>query len=345
MDEFSHSQKQSLLSFASLRTEERRWMEIEGDKLSYKSNPYYLNLAGHHEGVRRQVIPLDLEMNFKKSESSDPLCEKEHSPLPRMVHRYPNRVAVLVTDQCSIHCRHCFRRNFTGRGQKDLSRKECDDILGYLKDHTEVQEVLLTGGDPLTLGDLEIRHLLGRFRSVREDLIIRLATRIPAVLPMRIDEPLGTLLSEMSPLWMVIQFNHPAELTSESRRALKILRHAGVPMVNQSVLLRGVNDDSDTLAELFQRLLIQGVKPYYLFQGDLARGTSHLRVPLSRGWQIMDELRQKVSGLALPTYAVDLPGGGGKIPLTRSLLVREVEEGYVFRNADQREYLYPREEI
>jgi len=345
MDDSSLSQEMDLSGSLCLSPSEQGWIERAGDKLSFKSNPYYMNLARMHEGIRRQVIPLDQELNFKDYESPDPLAEDQHSPLPRMVHRYANRVAVLVTDRCSVHCRHCFRRSFTGRGHEDLSSIERDAIISYLKEHTEVQEVLLTGGDPLTLGDDEIRDLLKSFREVRPDLLIRLATRIPAVLPMKIDDSLTAVLSEAAPLWMVMQFNHPAELTDESRRALSLLRNTGIPMVNQSVLLRGVNDDSDTLAALFQGLLVQGVKPYYLFQGDLARGTSHLRVPLAKGWQIMDELRQKVSGLALPTYAVDLPGGGGKIPLTRSLLVREEKEGYVFRNADHREYLYPREDV
>jgi len=344
MDEPTSSLEQNLRESLGLRPEERRWAEGHGEKLSFKSNPYYLKLAGLHEGVRRQLVPLENELHFLDTESPDPLSEEIHSPLPRMVHRYPNRVAVLVTDRCSVHCRHCFRRSFTGKGHDDLSPMECDSIITYLKSHNEVQEVLLTGGDPLTLGDDEIRDLLEKFRSVRPGLLIRLATRIPAVLPMKIDEALCRILSAAAPLWAVMQFNHPAELTDESRRALSLLGKAGIPMVNQSVLLKGVNDDADTLAELFQGLLVQGVKPYYLFQGDLARGTSHFRVPLARGWQIMDELRQKVSGLALPVYAVDLPGGGGKIPLSRSLLVREEPEGYVFRNWDDREYVYPRED-
>ena len=173
-----------------------------------------------------------------------------------------------------------------------------------------------------------------RFRDVRRDLVLRLGTRIPSVLPRRIDEKFARELSRFTPLWMIVHLNHPAELTAESRLALKILRENGIPLVSQTVLLRGVNDNADTLAALFQGLLAAGVKPYYLFQGDLAAGTSHLRVPLERGWDIMDQLRQKVSGLALPRYAVDLPGGGGKIPLDRSLLTAENESGYVFRNGE-----------
>jgi lysine 2,3-aminomutase len=344
MEDPAHFSDQKLFNNLHLTHGEEQWFAAEGDKLSFKSNSYYLKLAEKHNGIRKQVIPEAAEFNFLESESPDPLAEKIHSPLPRMIHRYKNRIAVLVTDTCSIHCRHCFRRSFTGKGHDTISQEECDCITAYLNEHKEVQEVLLTGGDILTLTDDLILNILGRFRAVSEDLVIRLATRIPSVLPGRITPELAESLSKFTPLWMVIQYNHPAELTPQSKIALKQIREAGIPMVNQSVLLKGINDDSDTLAQLFQGLLSQGVKPYYLFQGDLAQGTSHFRVSLSRGWQIMDELRQKVSGLALPTYAVDLPGGGGKIPLTRSLLVREDVDGYVFKNSDDQEYRYPREE-
>ncbi|QEN09749.1 KamA family radical SAM protein [Oceanispirochaeta crateris] len=345
MDETHNKSGEALPHNISLQRDEQGWFEAEGDKLAYQGNPYYLNLALQHDGIRRQLIPTKQEMMFLDTESSDPLSEGIHSPVPRMIHRYGNRVAVLVTDRCSIHCRHCFRRSFTGKGHADLSQSECDSIIGYIENHKEIQEVLLTGGDPLTLGDSSLLEILKRFRTVRDDLIIRLATRIPAVYPRRINPDLLREIGRLSPLWMVIQFNHPEELTPESRRALRIIREAGIPMVNQTVLLKAVNDDSDILARLFQGLLREGVKPYYLFQGDLARGTSHFRVPLERGWQIMDELRVKISGLAMPSYAVDLPGGGGKIPLNRSLLLRTTKTAYVFKNTevDGREYEYPRE--
>jgi lysine 2,3-aminomutase len=338
-----------ILESFNLRENERAWFDRSEDKLVFKANPYYLKLAAGSEALRRQLIPSEAELDHLDYESSDPLAEEMHSPLPRMVHRYRNRVALLLTDNCAIHCRHCFRRSFTGMGNHNLSLKECDEVIAYINKHPEVKEVLLTGGDPLTLPESHLEKILLRFRSdaTEKNLVLRMATRIPAVQPGRISPELLKILSDNTPLWMVIQFNHPDELTVESRKALKMIREAGIAMVNQSVLLRGVNDDSDILAELFQELLIEGVKPYYLFQGDLARGTSHFRVPLERGWQIMDELRLKISGLAMPTYAVDLPGGGGKIPLTRSLLLRKTDAAYVFENieADGKEYEYPRENI
>jgi lysine 2,3-aminomutase len=324
---------------------EERWFASDAPKLCFKCSPYFLNLARQHEGIRRQVIPREEELHSLPWESSDPLSEERFSPLPRMVHRYPNRVAVLVTDRCAVHCRHCFRRAFTGKNHHDLTAGEQENIISYLKEHREVREVLLTGGDPLTLGDAQLFLLLERFRECRSDLVLRLGTRIPSVLPGRISPKTARELGGFAPLWLIIHFNHPAELTAESRRALTLLRESGVPMVSQTVLLRGINDDAGTLAELFQQLLTAGVKPYYLFQGDLAAGTSHLRVPLRRGWEIMDQLRTMVSGLALPRYAVDLPGGGGKIPLDRSLMVGENETGYIFRNGEGREFTYPREDV
>ncbi len=331
-----------------LRPEEKAWFEAEGEKLAFKGTPYYLALASESEALRRQVVPRSAELEFLDSESPDPLSEEIHSPLPRMVHRYRNRIALLLTDSCALHCRHCFRRSFTGKNHRNLTTSECEQVIDYVNSHPEVQEILITGGDPLTLSTGYLRDILGRFRGglTNQNIIFRMATRVPAVLPDRIDQELLDLLKENHPLWMVIQFNHPDELTHDSRSALKRIREAGIPMVNQSVLLSGINDDSDILAALFQQLLAEGVKPYYLFQGDLARGTSHFRAPLERGWKIMDELRLKVSGLALPTYAVDLPGGGGKIPLSRSLLVEEREEGYVFKNSEESKelYIYPRED-
>ena len=331
-----------------LRQNEQSWFDRTEDKLAFKANPYYLHLAEGSEAVRRQLIPTESELEFLECESTDPLSEEIHSPLPRMVHRYRNRIALLLTDNCSIHCRHCFRRSFTGKGSHNLSLEDCDNVIAYLNSHPEISEVLLTGGDPLTMPESTLEKILSRFRTnaANLNLILRMATRLPAVLPERFTPNLLKILSDNVPLWMVIQFNHPDELTKESLDVLNRIRKAGIPMVNQTVLLKGINDDSDTLATLFQELLSAGVKPYYLFQGDLAMGTSHFRVPLERGWQIMDELRVKISGLAMPVYAVDLPGGGGKIPLSRNLLIRETDRSYVFNSIenDGREYEYPKEQ-
>lgn len=330
-----------------LRQSEQAWFDQAEGQLPFKANPYYLQLAAGSEALRRQVIPTEAELEPLEYESSDPLSEEIHSPLPRMVHRYKNRIALLLTDNCSIHCRHCFRRTFTGTGSRNLSLEDCDDVINYVNSHPEIREILLTGGDPLTMPESDLEKILRQFRRNSSDsnLVLRLATRIPAVHPGRITPGLLSILSDNGPLWMVVQFNHPDELTETSRKSLDMIRKSGIPMVNQTVLLKGVNDNADTLADLFQDLLSAGVKPYYLFQGDLARGTSHFRVPLEKGWRIMDELRVRISGLAMPVFAVDLPGGGGKIPLSRSLLIRETATSYIFNSAEMegREYEYPKE--
>ncbi len=326
-----------------LRREECGWFDKQESGLSLLVNPYFLELAKTSSALRSQCIPTEKELFKTLEETEDPLTEAPYSPVPRMVHRYPGRVAVLVTDQCALHCRHCFRRSFTGRGHARLTDEEIRPMTAYLKEHPQVREVLLTGGDPLTLDNGRLLNVIDQFRSVSSRLVLRLATRIPSVLPQRVDARLCRELSRRGPLWVITQFNHPDELTEESRRALGMLKNAGLPVMSQTVLLKGINDDADTLAQLFENLLVEGVKPYYLFQGDLAVGTSHFRTTLETGWQIMSQLRQRLSGLAMPVYAVDLPGGGGKIPLSESLLVEKNKKGYVFRNPQGDLFAYPDE--
>lgn len=326
-----------------LEEEEKAWFRAGGGGLPLLINPYYLALAARSEGIRRQAVPREAENRVLPVESGDPLDEASHSPLPRLIHRYRNRVALLVTDRCAMHCRHCFRRSFTGTGGRVVSAPEIEGAAAYLKEHPEVEEVLLTGGDPLTLEDSRLLDLIRSLRAAREGLIIRLATRMPAVLPERITPELAAALGEEFPLWVVTQFNHPDELTPQSRSALDLLRRRGLPLVNQTVLLKGVNDEADLLARLCEGLLAQGVKPYYLFQGDLAAGTSHFRCNLEKGWEIMRALRLRVSGLAMPAYAVDLPGGGGKIPLGEHYLIGKGPEGFRFRNPEGLERVYPDE--
>lgn len=329
--------------YIELNRDEQEWFDKVDKGLSLLVNPYYLELAKRSEAVRKQCIPTSAELRLTALESDDPLAEDANSPFPRMVHRYKNRVAVLVTDQCAMHCRHCFRRSFTGQGRKPLTRAEISEICFYLREHREVKEVLLTGGDLMTMNDGPLLEMLKAFREVREDLLLRLATRIPSSLPQRITPHLVNELAGLGPVWVITQFNHPDELTEESRGALEMLRRGGLPVMNQTVLLKGINDREEILAELFQSLLVQGVKPYYLFQGDLAAGTSHFRTNLERGWEIMRTLRREISGLAMPVYAVDLPGGGGKIPLNESYLVERTESGFCFQNPEGHTFIYPDE--
>ncbi len=329
---------------------------VTGDELQFEIDPetrlpvgvsrYYAALAQttdpDHDPIAAQFVPRAGELVTLPYESSDPIGDQRYQVTERLVHHYRDRALLLVNDRCATYCRHCFRRHFTGHGGGRLTEGQLDEACLYLQRTPAVKEILLSGGDPLMLSDEEIMHVLRALKAVNPDYIIRLCTRMPVVLPARITEALATLLSDIDSVWAVIHTNHPREITPEFRIAVRRLLGAGVPVLNQAVLLRGVNDDVRTLEELFRGLVRAGVKPYYLFQGDLAAGTGHFRVSIERGVEIMRELRGRLSGIALPTYAVDLPGGAGKIPIETALL-RIDAESYVFRGSDGGEYRYPRE--
>lgn len=306
---------------------------------------YYRHLAEGSQGgaIRRQFEPSEAEAVVSRWELGDPLGEDRFSVAARLVHRYQDRVLLLATDRCFIHCRHCLRRHFTGREDRHITEAELEEAAAYIDGHAEVREVIVSGGDALTMPTQRLTALLDRLRDHRDDIVIRLGTRSPAVAPSRIDDTLAGELAERQPLWLVSQFNHPAELTDEATDALSRVADRGIPLVNQTVLLAGINDDVSVLERLFRGLVARRVKPYYLFQGDLARGTSHFRVGLSRGVDIVTELRRRLSGLAMPTYAVDLPGGGGKVPLTESYFEAEEDGAYLFRSLEGELVRYPKE--
>ena len=295
----------------------------------FRVTQFFSSLADSdpHDPIRMQFMPSDNELTVLPYETADPLAEGAHSPVPRLIHRYSSRALVLVTDECAIHCRYCFRRYFTGTREGALSAHQLDDILAYVDDHAEIDEILLSGGDPLTLDDDDIGLLLSRFRSVRGSLVLRICSRIPSVLPNRIKPDLCKQLAASKPVWVIGQFNHPREITPECAAALEAITDHGIPILSQTVLLKGINDDADLLAKLFRSLVRNHVKPYYLFQGDLVRGTSHFRVPLSRSLEIVDKLMRLVSRLAMPIFAVDIPNGGGKIELTDTT-VSETDDGW-----------------
>ena len=249
-----------------------------------------------------------------------------------------------VTDTCASYCRHCFRRATSGGGEGFIGMEIVRRAASYVGGHPGVREVLLSGGDPLVLDDPLLDEVLGAFRSDGAGPVLRLCTRAPAVMPMRITESLVSILKRRKPLWCVVQFNHPREITAASAAALDLLVGSGIPVLDQTVLLRGVNDDPEVLAELFSSLVRSGVKPYYLFQGDLAPGTSHLRVPLRRGMEIAAELGRLVSGIERPVYAVDLPGGGGKIVLSPSMPPEERDGFFRFTSREGGSFTYPAEE-
>jgi lysine 2,3-aminomutase len=324
-----------------------------GGEGSFCVTPYYYNLSREVQNsmtganpIRRQFMPTISETVTKPYETADPLFEQQFSPVPKLIHRYRDRVVVLITGMCAVFCRHCFRRYHIGRHTGLLSPSEISPMVEYVEDHPEIKEIILSGGDPLMAEDDYLEAVLTMFRSIEgRHLRIRIATRLPVVLPSRITTELCVLLRRFAPVWMVTQFNHPFELTYESREAVESIVDMGVPLLNQTVLLKGINDSEETLTELFEELSGMRIKPYYLFQGDLAAGTSHFRVPLEKGVQLMDRLRGGLSGLALPTFAVDLPRGGGKVALHRDGIRTKRGGWYHLRDKEGRVYDYPDESV
>jgi lysine 2,3-aminomutase len=351
----------ALEKFFSLSEEEKRWFEETGNAGSkdavdatrkqkipvfgFQVTPYFLSRTGKkkNDPLRRQCIPLSAELDLNPGELSDPLGDHAYMKVPRLVHRYHDRALLLVTDECAINCRYCFRRYYAGRGKGVIRESELKKVCCYLKSRHEVYELILSGGDPLTLDDGRLFGIIDMLREARPGLILRLSTRIPAVLPSRITRSLCRGLGLRQPLWGVVHINHPRELSAECSEALRRLASAGVPLVSQTVLLAGVNDNEAVLEELFRALIARRVKPYYLFQADLAEGTGHFRVPPRRGREIMKTLRGRLSVLALPEYALDLPGGGGKVPLTPSYEKGENADMLLFENIEGKQYRYPKE--
>lgn len=294
---------------------------------------YYVSLANPDaadDPILRQCMPDPRELDDEGAADPDPLAEVRDSPLPGLVHRYPDRVLLIATNRCAVRCRHCLRKRIWADEQGEtLNADSVEDAVAYLDQHPEVREVLVSGGDPLTLADARLNHLLTRLRSVPHLEILRIGTRMPVVQPPRITDGLCRMLQSHRPLWVATQFNHPAELTEEARAACSRLLDCGIPIVNQTVLLKGINADADILESLFRGLLTFGVKPYYLFHGDPVRGTLHFRTGVRAGLEIMSILRERLSGLALPAFAVDLPGGEGKVILTPETPIRDRHDGRV----------------
>lgn len=288
--------------------------------------PYYAGLIDPHDPncpIRLQVVPQAEEKHTDPSDLRDPLGEEAHEVAPDLIQRYPDRALLLVTDRCSIYCRFCTRSRMVGQGGGVRSQKRLAPALDYLRTHPEVRDVIISGGDSLVMATDKLVKVVAALRAIPSIDTIRLATRVPVTLPQRITDELLSALKPYHPLWVMTHFNHPKELTEASRRACTRLADAGFPVMNQSVLLRGINDNSETLTRLFRGLVKIRVRPYYLLQMDPVVGTSHLRTPLSVGQDIMRQLQGKLSGIALPKFIVDTPGGFGKVPAGPSFVVAE----------------------
>jgi lysine 2,3-aminomutase len=301
-----------------LTDEERAGFAVTAGLFRAGATPYYAGLAdpeNAHCPVRRQILPLPAEALGGPGDREDPTGEEPHRPVRALVQKYPDRALLLAADRCPAYCRHCTRRRITGSDGNGLDRAAQAEAIAWLRAHPGVREVIVSGGDPLVLSDERLEELLSALRSVPHVRILRIATRAPVTNPMRVTEPLARLLRRHAPLFVVTHFNHPKELTPEAREGCERLVDHGIPVENQSVLLRRINSSARALVALNEGLLEWRVRPYYLHQGDLAAGTGHLRTPLRTGVEILGAMRGRTSGLAIPHLAVDLPGGEGKVAI------------------------------
>ncbi|WP_395753917.1 KamA family radical SAM protein [Prosthecobacter sp.] len=328
----------------TLTEEERAGVLLSGNKLAMAITPHYFNLIDPEDPgcpIRRQVIPRIEETWEDPDEMSDPCGEDSHMPVPGLVHRYPDRVLFLVTDRCASYCRYCTRsRVVSGVGEQEL-HTEFEAAFRYLERHTEVRDVLLSGGDPLLFSDAKLDALLTRLRAIKHIEFVRIGSRVPIFVPQRITPELCKMLQKHHPLWLSIHTNHPRELTTEVRDALALLANHGVPLGNQSVLLRGVNDNAEIMKSLVQKLLMCRVRPYYLYQCDLIQGSSHLRTSVADGIDIIEQLRGHTTGYAVPQFVIDAPGGGGKVPLNPDYVLVRDEQRVVIRNYEGKTFEYP----
>jgi len=330
----------------SLTDDERATVEKRTGNLPIAITPYYLSLFDPNDPLqplRRTHIPVGSEFIKVKGEDPDPLGEDHDTATPGLVHRYPDRVLFLTTGFCSTYCRYCTRSRMVGEtnGEYSFSTSQWEKAAQYIEAHPEIRDCLLSGGDPLSIGDDKLEWLLNRLRSIKHLEFIRIGTKIPVVMPQRITKNLTKMLKKYHPLWMSIHFTHPDELTPETMEACARLADAGIPMGSQTVLLKGINDDANVLKPLFHGLLRARVKPYYLYQCDPVSGSAHFRTPVEKGLEIMRQLRGHTTGYALPTFVVDAPGGGGKIPVGPDYIVGRDGDDLLLTNFEGGLYRYP----
>ncbi len=306
--------------------------------------PYFASLMEKDNRecpIRKQMIPSAAEQIRGEFDLDDPLGEIKYNPAPNVVRRYPDRALLLVTTQCAAYCRHCTRRRVVGSSDCTISRQQLKEALEYIEKTREIRDVLISGGDPFILETKDLEEIIAKVRAIRHVEIIRIGTRVPVVLPMRIDRELTDMLKKYHPIWVNTHFNHPKELTPQAVQACQALVDAGIPVGNQTVLLKGINDDAEVLKKLFLGLVKARVRPYYLFQCDLSVGISHFRTPVEKGIEIMHSLTSSISGYAVPKYAIDLPSGGGKVTLGYNYIVSKEDKELVLENYLGKLYRYP----
>jgi len=326
--------------------------EEEGVKISTKTiplniTPYYASLMHPTDPrcpIRMQSVPISKELNKTKYDAEDPLGEDDDSPVSGLTHRYPDRVLFLVTNQCSMYCRYCTRRRFSGQIGMGVPKKQLDDAISYIRQNEEIRDVLISGGDGLLINDNILEYILKNLRAIDHVEIIRIGTRAPVVFPQRITENLCEILKKYHPVWLNTHFNTSIEITEEAKKACEMLVNAGVPVGNQSVILTGINDSVPIMKKLVHDLVKIRVRPYYIYQCDLSEGIGHFRAPVAKGLEIIEGLRGHTSGYAVPTFVVDAPGGGGKISLQPNYIVSQSSKKTVLRNFEGVITSYPEPE-
>ena len=328
--------KEELKRYIKLTKEEEDGIDRTEGFYPMAITPYYLSLMDPEDPqdpIRLQAIPRIVEVDERVQSYGDPDPFKEEGDIPGLTHRYPDRVLFTLTTFCAVYCRHCMRKRIFQEGERARTKEEIDRFIEYLKKHEEVREVLLSGGEPLSVSNEKLNYVLSRIREVPHVEIIRIGTRLPVLAPQRFfDEELLNILEKHSPIWINTHFNHPKEITKESAEAIERLLRRGVPVNNQTVLLKGINDDPEVMLRLFRELLRIKVRPVYLFHCDPVKGAVHFRTSLEKGLEIMEYLRGKISGMGIPTYAVDLPGGKGKVPISPNYIIQREGDTYTFRS-------------
>ncbi len=327
--------REALEAIMTLTPEEREGIDHCGQKLTMAIPPYFATLINPDDPecpIRRQCVPTRDELIISPGEMVDPCGEDKDSPVQGLVHRYPDRVLFLVSDQCAMYCRHCTRSRLLKEGRCRFNSSTYDEALHYIRDHKEVRDVLVSGGDPLLLNDSLLEYVLQGIKAIPHVEFVRIGTRVPVSLPQRITPSLLRIFKKYSPLWISIHCNHPQELTPAVREACGALADIGIPLGSQTVLLKGINDDPATMKALMHALLKIRVRPYYIYQCDPVVGTRHFRSTIQGGLKIMEQLQGFTSGYAVPKFVLDVPGGGGKIPLNPNYIVRSENGRYVLRN-------------
>ena len=326
---------EELSKYFTFSPEEAEGIKKALAKFRMAITPYYLSLIDPndpYDPIRRQAIPQGAECNIAPADLNDPLHEDEDSPAPGLTHRYPDRVLFLITDMCSMYCRHCTRRRFAGQKDDESPSERIEMCLAYIEKTPQVRDVLLSGGDALMVSDKKLEYIIQRLRAIPHVEIVRIGSRTPVVCPQRITPELCEMLKKYHPIWLNTHFNHPNEFTPEAEAALARLANAGIPLGNQTVLLRGVNDCVHVMKKLMHELVRNRVRPYYIYQCDLSMGLEHFRTPVSKGIEIIENLRGHTSGYAVPTFVVDAPGGGGKTPVMPTYVISQSPNKVILRN-------------